>query len=113
MTKDEHCAHALTLSGNEKWEYQEKHGITSADVWAWKQKQKDTHQTRAKKKKARERVLASQEGCCALCGKANANRWFLNKASKVLCYGCNQFVNVGLKLRANGVTCEDMEEFIE
>ncbi len=114
MTKDEHCKYASTLSGDEKWDYQEKHGVTSAEVWTWKQNQKDTHQTRAKKKKTRARVLAAQGGCCALCGKDDVGRrWFLNKAGKVLCYQCNQFVNVGRKLRANGVTCEDMEMFIE
>ncbi len=113
MTKDEHCKHAATLSDTEKWEYQEKHGITSADVWQYKQNQKDTHQTRAKKKKTRARVLTSQGGCCALCEKADVGRWCLDKTGKVLCCGCNQFLNSWRKLRANGVTCEDMEEFIK
>ncbi len=113
MTKEEHYKHATTLAGDEKWEYQEKHGITSANVWAWKQNQKDTHQTRAKKKKTRARVLASQGGCCALCGKTDVGRWCLDKSGKIMCCGCNQFVNSWRKLRAGGVECEDMEVFIE
>ena len=113
MTKDEYCAHALTLAGDERWNYQEKHGVASAQVWMWKRDHTDIPQTRAKKTKTRIRVLASQGGCCALCGKADAARWFLNKTGKVLCYGCNQFVNMGRKLRAGGVEWEDMESFIE
>ncbi len=113
MTKDEHCKHASTLSGDEKWEYQEKHDITSSNVWAWKQKQKDTGSTRAKKRKTRIRVLASQEGCCALCGKSDASQWCLNESGKVACHSCNIFLTQYRKLRAGGVECEDMEVFIE
>ncbi|KKL84219.1 hypothetical protein LCGC14_1966910 [marine sediment metagenome] len=113
MTKDEHCKHALTLSSDEKWEYQEKHGITSADVWRCGQKQKSKCPTRAKKKKTRTRVLASQGGCCALCGRSDTGQWCLDRSGRTVCNGCNNLLTKLRKLWANGVTCEDMEEFIE
>lgn len=109
----EHCAHAATLTGAEKIAYMRKHDITGEQVWQWKQAHKDTGSTRARKKKARAKALASQRGCCALCGLDNSLRWYLDKSGKVVCSCCNQLLAPYRKLRAEGVECSDMEAFLE
>ena len=117
MNRDErlarHVAHACTPLGGEKVAYMREHDLKSQEVWQYGQCHKDIGQTRATKKKVRTRVLASQGECCTLCGRSNAGgkriRWCLNESGKVACNGCNIFLTQYRKLRAEGVTCEDME----
>jgi hypothetical protein len=113
MTKDEHCKHAATLSGAEKITYMRENDITGEQVWRYGQTHKDTELTRAKKKKARVRVLVAQSGACALCETqiGVGRRSCLDRTGKVLCCQCNQFLTRYRKLRAGGVECLDMEEF--
>ncbi len=111
--QDKHCKHAGILKGPAKIAYMRENGITSEQVFRYGVTHKDTGSTRAKKMKTRTRVLASQGGCCALCGKADASQWCLNESGKVACHSCNIFLTQYRKLRAGGVECEDMEAFIE
>lgn len=112
MTKDEHCKRAGTLSGAEKIEYMREHDLTSEQVWRYGAIHKDTGSTRAKKKKARTAALAAQGGTCALCGEGEQPRFCLDRMGKVVCNSCNLFLTRYRKLRAGGVECEDMEEFV-
>lgn len=109
---DQHCAHAATLTGTEKIAYMREHDITGEQVWWYTQEHKDTGSTRAKKKRERTRALASQQGCCALCGEP-AKRFCLDRTGKVVCNSCNLFLTQYRKLRAEGVECSDVEAFIE
>ena len=113
MTKDEHCKHAGILKSPAKIAYMRANDITSEQVFRYGVTHRDTGSTRAKKTKARAAVLASQGGCCVLCGKSDASQWCLNESGKVACHSCNVFITQYRWFRANGVTCEDMEEFIE
>ncbi len=113
MTKDEYCKHALTLAGDERWAYQEQHGITSSQVWMWKRDHADTKKTRSKTNKTREKVLIAQGWACALCGVKDVSRWCLDKTDKVVCGRCSAYLAQWRRYQADGISDSDMEEFIE
>ena len=111
--QDEHCKHAGTLSGPAKIAYMRENDLTGEQVWRYGQTHKDTKKTRSRTTKARLAALMAQGGACALCGDASTTRYCLDKSGKAVCNSCNLFLTRYRKLRAGGVECSDMEEFIE
>ena len=114
--KQKICAEALKIaSGDERWVYLQKHGVSSQDLWFYKRDYapRDAVLTRFCRHKARKLALMKQSNQCALCdtGIELGFRCCLDKTGKVVCRRCNLLLVSWRRARADGITEKHMIEF--
>ncbi len=114
--KQKICAEALKIaSGDERWVYLQKHGVSGQDLWFYKRDYvlRDTALTRSRRHKARKLALIKQGHRCALCDTSLkiGPLCCLDKTGKVVCRACNQLLAAWRRARADSITEKHMIEF--